>query len=62
MPDKSKCRGQEKLSSSYYRLGVGRGRVSKYVINGSKTALMDVIGFLCVSLCSSIIQLHDNFR
>jgi hypothetical protein len=37
-----------------------RGRVSKYVINGSKTAVMDVIGFLCVSLGSSTVQLHDS--
>jgi hypothetical protein len=34
-------------------LGVG-----KYVTNGSKTASMDVIGFLCVSLGSSTVQLH----
>jgi hypothetical protein len=27
---------------------------------GSKTALMNVIGFLCVSLGSSIVQLHDS--
>jgi hypothetical protein len=37
-----------------------RGRVSKYVTNGSKTAVMDVIGFLCVSLGSSTVQLHDS--
>jgi hypothetical protein len=29
-----------------------RGRVSKQVTNGIKTALMDVIGFLCVSQSS----------
>jgi hypothetical protein len=34
------------------------GTVSKYVTNGSKSAAMDVIGFLCVSLGSSIVQLH----
>jgi hypothetical protein len=34
--------------------------VSKYATNGSKTAVMDVIGFLCVSLGSSTIQLHDS--
>jgi hypothetical protein len=36
-----------------------RGRVSKYVTNGSKAAVMDVIGFLCVSLGSSTVQLQD---
>jgi hypothetical protein len=30
------------------------------VKNGSKTAVMDVIGFLCVSLGSSTVQLHDR--
>jgi hypothetical protein len=30
------------------------------VTNGSKTAVMEVIGFLCVSLGSSTIQLHDG--
>jgi hypothetical protein len=33
-----------------------RGRVSKYVTNGSKTAVMDVISFLCVSLGSSTVR------
>jgi hypothetical protein len=33
--------------------------VSKYVTNGSITAVMDVIDFLCVSLRSSTIQLHE---
>jgi hypothetical protein len=37
-----------------------RGRVSKQVTNGSKTAVMDVIGFLYVSLGSSTVQLHDS--
>jgi hypothetical protein len=37
-----------------------RGRVSKQVTNGSKTAVMDVIGFLCASLGSSTVQLHDS--
>jgi hypothetical protein len=39
-----------------------RGRVSKYVINGIKTAVTDVIGFLCLSLGSSTVQLHDSLR
>jgi hypothetical protein len=30
--------------------------------NGSKTAVMDVIGILCVSLGSSTVQLHDSLR
>jgi hypothetical protein len=34
-----------------------RGRVSKQVTNGSKKA---VIGFLCLSLGSSTVQLHDS--
>jgi hypothetical protein len=37
-----------------------RGRVSKEVTNGSKTAVRDVIGFLCVSLGSSTVLLHDS--
>jgi hypothetical protein len=37
-----------------------RGRVSKYVTNGIRTAVMDAIGFLCVSLVSSTVQLHDS--
>jgi hypothetical protein len=37
-----------------------RGSVSKYVTRGSKTAVMDVIVFLCVSPGSSTIQLHDS--
>jgi hypothetical protein len=30
------------------------------VSNGSKTAVMDLIGFLCFSLGSSTVQLHDS--
>jgi hypothetical protein len=37
-----------------------RWRVSKEATNGRKTALMEVIGFLCVSLGSSTIQLHNS--
>jgi hypothetical protein len=37
-----------------------QGRVSKWVTNGNKTAVMDVTGFLCVSLGSSTIHLHDS--
>jgi hypothetical protein len=33
-------------------LGKIRGRVSKYVTNGSKTAEIDVIGFLCALIDS----------
>jgi hypothetical protein len=33
---------------------------SIYVTNGNKTCLMDVICFLCISLGSSTVQLHDN--
>jgi hypothetical protein len=29
-------------------------------LNGSKTAVLDVIGFLCVSLGSSTVQFHDS--
>jgi hypothetical protein len=35
-------------------------RVSKQVTNRSKTVAMDVMGFLCVSLGSSRVQLHDS--
>jgi hypothetical protein len=31
-----------------------------YVTNGSKTSLMDVIGFLCLSLGSSTVQFHES--
>jgi hypothetical protein len=34
--------------------------VSKEIINGSKIAVMDVIGFLCVLPGSSTVQLHDS--
>jgi hypothetical protein len=37
-----------------------RGRVSKQDTNGSETAVMDVIIFLCASLGSSTVQLHDS--
>jgi hypothetical protein len=37
-----------------------RGRVSKCVTNGSKTAVMDVIDFLFVSLGSGTVQLRNN--
>jgi hypothetical protein len=37
-----------------------RGRVSKLFTNGSKTALKDVIGFICGSLSSSTVRLHDS--
>jgi hypothetical protein len=36
------------------------GPVSKQVTNRSKTAVMDVTGFLCVWLGNSRAQLHDN--
>jgi hypothetical protein len=36
------------------------GRVCKYVTNGSKTAVIGIIGFLCASLSSSTTQLHDS--
>jgi hypothetical protein len=29
-------------------------------VNGNKTVAMDVTGFLCVSLGSSTVQVHDN--
>jgi hypothetical protein len=34
--------------------------VSEQGTNGSKAAVIDVIGFLCVSLGSSTVQLHDS--
>jgi hypothetical protein len=37
-----------------------QGRIRKYVTNGSKAAVMDVIGLLWVSLGTSTVQLHDN--
>jgi hypothetical protein len=43
--------------AKYYLL---QRRVSKYVTNESKTAVIDVIGFLCVSPGSSTVQLHES--
>jgi hypothetical protein len=37
-----------------------RGRVGKQVTNAGETAVVDVIGFLYVSLGSSTVQLHDS--
>jgi hypothetical protein len=37
-----------------------RGRVSKKVTNVSWTAVMNLIWFICVSLGSSTVQLHDS--
>jgi hypothetical protein len=37
-----------------------RGRVNNQVTNGSKAAVMDVIGFVRVSLGSSTVQLHNS--
>jgi hypothetical protein len=37
-----------------------QGRISKYVTNGSKTAVMDVISFLWVSVSRSTIQLRGS--
>jgi hypothetical protein len=34
--------------------------VSKYITNGSKTAVMDVLSFLCLSLGSSTDQLQER--
>jgi hypothetical protein len=34
-----------------------QGKISKWVTNGSKTAVMDVIDFLYISLGSSTVQL-----
>jgi hypothetical protein len=39
---------------------IRRGRVSKQVTNGSKTAVSGVMGFICVLLGSSTVQLHDS--
>jgi hypothetical protein len=35
---------------------------SKQVTDESKTAVMHVIGFLCVSLGSSTVQFHESLR
>jgi hypothetical protein len=37
-----------------------RERVSKQVTNGNKTAILDVIFFVCVSLGKRTVQLHDS--
>jgi hypothetical protein len=39
-----------------------RGRVSLLVRNGSKTTVIDVVGFLCVPLGSNTVQLHDRLN
>jgi hypothetical protein len=41
-------------------LSVIRGRITKWFTNGSKTTVMDVIGFICESPDSSTLQFHDN--
>jgi hypothetical protein len=41
-------------------IGELRGRVNKQVTNGSKTGVMDITGFLCVSLGSSTVQIYDR--
>jgi hypothetical protein len=50
------------LSHTQMTLTMLQGRVSKLVTNGSKTIVMDVIGFLYVLLGSSTVQLHDSLR
>jgi hypothetical protein len=44
----------------YLLYGTYEGRLSKQITNGSKTAVIDIIGFICVSLGSSTAQLHDT--
>jgi hypothetical protein len=36
-----------------------KGSISKLATNGSKTALMDAIGSMCIT-SSSIVHLHDS--
>jgi hypothetical protein len=47
------------VSLSMQMSGLYEG-VSEEVTNGNKTAATDVICFLCVSLGSSTVQLHDS--
>jgi hypothetical protein len=37
-----------------------RERVSKLVTNGRKRAVLDVVGFICVSQGSSTVELHNS--
>jgi hypothetical protein len=41
-------------------INILQARISKYVTNGGKTDVMQVIRFLCVSVGSSAVQLHDS--
>jgi hypothetical protein len=55
----------EECRTSYHELNFViysriRGRVSKYVTDGSKTAVIDKIISLYVSLGSSTVQLHES--
>jgi hypothetical protein len=50
----------EQTKYSVFHRVIVRGRVSKYVTNGSKTAAIDVVSFLGVSLGGSTVQLHDS--
>jgi hypothetical protein len=54
-----------KLATSLYDIDVlflVHGRISKQDMNGRKTAIMNITGFLCVSLGSSTVQFHDSLR
>jgi hypothetical protein len=46
---------RKKMASTRYD-----GNPVKKYTNESETAVMDVIGFLCVSLSSNTVQLNDN--
>jgi hypothetical protein len=50
------------MNSYVYHIMYEGEAVNSIVTNGSKTAAVHVAGFLCVSLCSSTIQLHNSLR
>jgi hypothetical protein len=52
------CRMQPGISLMALKMTV---RVSKHVTNRSKTVVIDVICFLCVSLASSAVLVHDSW-
>jgi hypothetical protein len=52
-------------TNSQYSIGTGdfRNKITFIVFaNGSKAAVMDVIGFLFVSLSSSTVHFHEHSR
>jgi hypothetical protein len=48
------------LADLFVFVGLVRGSISKYVTNGNKTTVMDLIGFLCATLGRSTVKLQGR--